>query len=388
MAGVSYALADFVTGGPILDLPVRKGASWSAQMGRPDEISCSVNMRDAAAAGLDLRAATEPNKTVVIARTDDDVILAWGIIADDGRTWNDDKRTLELTTSGVEEAWLGMNPVGPATALTASMTVLDASGFRVPNPAMDTTISGVSQGTIGKRLVQQLLTWPGAPTVFDLPADELGTRQQTYTFASGKSVGAALSDLTKQENGPDFAFRAQRASNGLGLRYVMSHGSEAAPRLGTYIGVWTLGGPDSPISGLKVTDAVAAGASVGFMTAGKQSGDIIMSRVLAPSRIADGYPPLSIIDNTRSDVSVQTTLDSYNRANIADSAKTIRDLEFTVRADASPSLGNYRPGDMVDIDVPEGHPWLNPGPLGVRIMSMSGNERGKSVRIGCVILDA
>lgn len=388
MPGVSYALADFVTGGPILDLPVRKGASWSAQMGRPDALSCSINMRAAEARGLDLKAATEPNKTIVIARTDDDVVLAWGVIGDDSRVWDDDSSTLELTIDGVEDSWLGKNPIGPATALTAALTVKGSDGFSVPNPALDTNLSGLSHGSIGKRLVQQLLTWPGAPVIFDLPADQVGTRQESYAFASLKSVGSALSDLTAQEDGPDFAFRAQRASDGLGLRVVMTHGTEANPRLGSYAGVWKLGGPSSPIRGLKLTDAVAGGSFAGFMSGGKQSGDIIMSRVVDLTRLANGYPPLSIIDTSRSDVSVQATLDSYNRANLADSSAPIRDLEFTVRGDASPGLGNYRPGDTVDIDVPTDHKWLTPGvSLPIRIMSMSGDETGKNIKIGCVILD-
>ncbi|MDN8834067.1 hypothetical protein Q0L96_13825, partial [Staphylococcus aureus] len=88
-------------------------------------------------------------------------------------------------------------------------------GYLVVNPALDSTFSGFSHGTIGKKLVAQRLAWPGAPTVFDLPPDEIGTRSQTWTFASMKTIGAALDDLTKQEAGPDFAFDAQRASNGL-----------------------------------------------------------------------------------------------------------------------------------------------------------------------------
>lgn len=385
MTGITYSLVDFVTGGPIIDLPVRKGASWSAQLGRPDSVSCSVNMRDAAARSLDLRSASEPNKALLLARTDEDNIIAWGLIGDDGRQWSEDKRTVELTASGIDETWLGRNPIAPAAALTAKLTTLDAEGFQVPNPALDTTVSDVSHGTIGKRLVQQLVAWPGSPAIFDFPPDEPGTRTQTYTFASLKSVGSALSDLTKQEDGPDFAFLARRS--GLGLRYVMVHGTEAEPRIGAHVGTWPVSGL-TPVTNLEVSDAVAAGASVGWMTGGKQSGDIIMSRVIAPSRIADGYAPFSIIDTTHTDVSVQTTLDSYNRANVADAGKTIRDLSFSVRADASPALGQYRPGDTVDLDVPTDHLWLPPGQtIRVRVMSMSGDEKGKTVKIGCVIVD-
>ena len=388
MPGISYGLADFVSGGPIVDLPVMKGATWGAQLNRPDELSCKIDLRDPDALALDLRSASEPNKTIMIARTDDDIILAWGLIPDDGREWDEDKQVLSLSATGIGSAYFGKTIIAPVAALTASLTVPDPDGpgLTIVNPALDTTLSGWSHGTIMKKLVAQRLAWPGAPTVFDLPADEPGTRTQTYTFASLKSIGSALDDLVKQEDGPDFAFDAQRAPDGLSLRYVMRHGSELTPRIGSDVGVWSLG-PMSPITGLKVKDAVGAGASVGWMTAGKQAGSALVSRIRNTALLAAGYPPFDVVDTSRSDVSVQATLDSYNAANVADAATTIRDLSFSVRADASPALGAYRPGDRVVLDVPDGHPW-HVRSIPIRITSISGDERGKSVKIGCVILDA
>lgn len=386
MVGVSYALADFVTGGPILDLPVMEGASWATQLNRPDALSCTIDLNDKDAKALDLRSSSEPNKTVMLARTDDDVILAWGIIPDDGRSWDEDTKTLELSATGVWSSYFGQCIIAPPAALTADLVTLDAEGFPQVNPALDTTIAGVSHGTIGKRLVAQRLAWPGAPTVFDLPADEAGFRTETYLFSAMKSVGSALDDLVKQEGGPDFAFEAQRASNGLGLRYIMRHGSEAKPRLGTDVGTWFLG-EGSPITGLKITDAVAAGASAGWMTAGKQSGAPLLSRKLNPAMLTAGYPPIDVVDTSHSGVTQQTTLDSYNAENIADAATTTRDLSFTVQGDASPSLGQYRPGDMIRIGVPDGHPW-HTAEIPIRITSISGDETGKTLTIGCVILDA
>lgn len=386
MSGVSFALADFRTGGPIVDLPVMKGATWGAQLNRPDELTCKIDLNDPDALALDLRSASEPNKTVMIARTDDDIILAWGMIPDGGREWDEDAKVLTLSATGISSSYFGQCIIAPSTALTAALVVPDAEGYPVVNPALDTTLSGWSHGTIGKKLVAQRLAWPGAPTVFDLPADEIGTRTQTWTFASMKSIGSALEDLTKQEGGPDFAFDAQRAPDGLSLRYVMRHGTEATPRIGTDVGVWSLG-EMSPVTGLKIKDALAAGASVAWMTAGKQAGAALVSRARNEALIAAGYPPIDVVDTSRSDVSVQATLDRYNAALIADAANTIRDLEFSVRADASPRLGQYRPGDTVTLDVPDGHPW-HTKPIPIRITSISGNEAAKSVKIGCVILDA
>lgn len=386
MAGVSYALADFVTGGPILDLPVMEGASWSSQLNRPDEVSCSVDMRDPDVLALDLRASSEPNKTILLARNDDDVILAWGLISDDDRTWNEDTKTLDLSCQGVWSSYFGSTPIMPPSARTAALTVLDPEGFPIVNPALDTTLSGWSHGTIGKKLVAQALAWPGAPSAFILPADEVGIREQSYLFSAFKSVGDALDDLVGQEHGPDFAFDAQRASNGLSLQYVMRHGSEATPRIGVDVGVWSLG-DNSPITGLSITDSVAAGAAYGWMSAGRQDGAALFSRLVDESILAAGYPPRAIVDTSHSDVSKQVTLDSYNAANLADAKTPIRDLSFSVRGDATPALGAYRPGDRILLTVPSKHPWHTTD-IPIRLTSVSGDETGKTIKIGCVILDA
>lgn len=386
MSGVSYALADFNTGGPILDLSVMAGARWNTALNMPDALSCSIDLNDADMRALDLRSSAEPMKTVLFARNDDDVILAWGLIPDGGRTWNEDTKTLDLVGVGVESSYFGKTVIAPTSALTASLTVVDAEGYTIINPALDTTVSGVSHGTIGKRLVEQRLAFPGAPTAFILPADEPGFRTQTYQFGNLKKIGAALSDLTEQERGPDFAFVASRAPDGLGIRYRLLHGSEAEPRIGVDAGVWTLGGTQSPISKLKITDAVAAGGSLGLMTAGKTSGKALVSRRRNTSLLTSGYPPFDVIDTSHSDVSIQETLDSYNADNMADASKTIQDLTFSVRGDASPGLGQFRPGDRITIDPPSNHPWHTDS-IQIRVTSIAGDETGLDLKIGCVILN-
>lgn len=382
MPGVTYALADFVTGGPILDLPVREGADWAAQLNRPDTLACTIDMRDEETAKLDLRSATEPRKTVLFARTDDDAILAWGLI-DDERVWNEDEQSLSISAKGIESSWLGKKAIGPATAKTDPLFV-----DGVPNPALDTTISGFSYGTIGKKLIAQLLTWPGSPaagSVFILPADEIGTRLRTYTFPTFKRYGAALSDLSSVDNGPDFAFGAQRASNGLTLNYVMRHGSEATPRIGAAAGVWSLAGASSPISKLKVSDSAKDTATAAWATGGRSSDKILIGRVLMDDMIAAGYPPLDYIDTSHGDVKEQATIDAYALGASKYARGTVRSLSFVVRGDATPALGAYRPGDTMILSVPKKHMWLTTD-IKIRITSIGGDETGNEVTIGCDVI--
>lgn len=381
---VIYGLADFVTGGPIVDLPVMKGASWSALLNRSDSLECTIDLRDEYAISLDLRSASEPKKTILLARTEEDVILAWGLVK--SRRWNEDAKTMTITAIGIWDEWLGNCLVAPAAALTAPLITKDAEGYNVVNPALSTAFNNLSYGTMGKRLVQQRLAWPGAPTIFDLPPDEVATYVKSYDFADVKTIGAALTDLSNLENGPDFAFDASRASDGLSLRIAMRHGSRTRPRIGTAAGFWSLA-EGSPITDLDILDSGEELAATAWMFAGRTAGSVLVSRGYNPAMIANGYPPTDIVDTSRSDVKLQDTLDSYQRELLAFASAPTRDVSFTVRADATPALGAYRPGDVVTIDVPEGHPFLVQS-FRIRITSISGDEKAETVKIGCVALDA
>tara|TARA_B100000700_G_scaffold110520_3_gene124535 strand:- start:3864 stop:5003 length:1140 start_codon:yes stop_codon:yes gene_type:complete len=379
MPGVSYALADFVTGGPIIDLPVMEGANWAALLNRPDILSCTVDLRDIDTRSLDIRAASEPQKTILLARDDNDRILAWGLVGDD-RTWDEDAQTLALSAAGVESSWLGRSIIAPASARTAPLIV---NG--VPNASLNTSLTGWSLGTIGKKLVAQRLAWPGAPTPFILPADETGVHERNYAFTDFKMIGDALSDLSEVEGGPDFAFDAQRAPDGLSLVYPMRHGTAANPRLGQDRGSWSLG-DQSPISGLKVTDSTDSFATAVWMASGKSEDITVLSRVLNADLVSgSGYPPTDLVDTSRNDISRQATLDGH-AIRLAEYARGyVRSLSFTVRGDAKPGLGEFAPGDTVLIDVPPDHPYLVES-FTVRITGIKGDETGLDMAIECEVI--
>lgn len=92
MGGVTFALVDFKTGGPIVDLPIEEGAGWTSQLNRADSLSCSVALRSKEARALDLRSSATPGKALMVARTDER-ILAWGLIS--ARSWDEDSYSYE-----------------------------------------------------------------------------------------------------------------------------------------------------------------------------------------------------------------------------------------------------------------------------------------------------
>ncbi|MCU1617799.1 MAG: hypothetical protein JWO98_5339 [Frankiales bacterium] len=375
MTGVNYRIADFKTGGLILDLPVLEGSSWSTTLDKADQITAVIDLRDPDVQALDIGSTTTPDKTVIFAETDDGAILAIGLVPD--RTWDDDARQVSIDCAGLW-SYPDARVIAPVAARTTPLVNSDGS----PNTALDTTITDVGPGTRGKRLMQLILGWPGATALpFDLPDDDVlpaGSSSVAYSLLDLKTVGSALTDITAQESGVDFAFDAHYDSTGIALRYVMRAGTAASPLLGTYVGVWSEGAAESDVYGLKVKDDGKGIATAVWMTAGKSTSSVIASLALNDSLINDdGYVPFDVVDTSRSTVELQATLDDYAAENLSYGSKLRRTITFSVRKTATPGLGQFRPGDTVDLDISEGNLYLPSGPLRVRILSIKGDETGQ-----------
>lgn len=374
---VRYALSDFVTGGPLLDVPINEGASWATVLNKADSLSCSVDLRNPDAQVLDITNAASPKKAVLSAITEDGTVLAWGVGSE--HEWSEDDNDLGLAASGFWQ-YLNENSIAPAAARTSALVLPDGS----VNPALDTLVNDLSLGTVGKRLVQQILSWPGAPAMTFQADEVVHGRTAPYTFASFKKIGSALTDLVNRIGGPDFAFDAAIAANGLDLAYSMRFGTNAKPLLGEWKGSWTVGGDDSPIRGLKVKVIGDDISTSSWMTGGKQGSKVIMSRKLNDAMIADGYAPRMFVDTTHSDVVLQGTLDDYNDDNLDYASGPIMEISFEVRGNAPGlSLGQYRAGDWVDLDVLRSRR-LPIGVLPCRITGISGNETGEWIKVSVV----
>jgi hypothetical protein len=375
---VRYQLADYKTGDQIVDLPVMEGASWAAMLNKPDSLSASIDMRDPDVQALDIPSATEPKKTILTASTEDGTVLAWGVISD--RTWDDDKRQLDIEASGGGQ-WFRQRIIAPPGA--ASGNLIDGSGAVVTT--YDTTINDVTLGSIGVALVAQALTWPGAPTVYILPSavPDVGRTSGTYRLVDYKRVGEALDDLTKRVDGPDFAFEARLDSTLIGFEYLMRAGN---PFLGRYVGDWVVGAPESPVTNLKVTDDGAALATHIWMQAGKTDSKVIVARAQNAALIAAGYPTLDLVDTTHGDVTLQATLDAYATEHAVQSRRPFRDVGFDVKGNApGMALGTYRPGDWAALTIGPDNLYLAEGQIPIRITSISGDETGDTIKIGCEI---
>lgn len=381
---INYQAFNFVTGKVIADLPVMPGASWSLALNKADTLEVKLNLKDPSTLALDPVNLTEPRKTCIVASTDDGVPIAWGRI-DPKRSLDDTTRVLTLPVTGAWSYWDNCI-IGSVSART---TAIISGGSA--NPGLNTTVAGVSLATIGSRLMQQRLEWPGAIMPFSFPAAEaVAGATETYPFINYKTIGSALTDLTQRVNGPDFDFPAVYSSDMSGLSYPVRAGTLAAPQLGTYLGVWSASQAGSPVDDLGIDDDFADFATAVWMSSQGQDSRgnsiTLASRVLNDRLIDAGYPPEDYVDTSRSDVSVQVTLDGYAAENAIYAGKYQRSFDATIHvfhSDGSlvqPSPLTARPGDYIDLDF-DAHPMVGTQRIPCRIMSLSGDEVGESVKV-------
>lgn len=386
---IFYQAFNFVTGAIIQDLPVMEGASWSLALNKADSIEVKLDLKDPQTRSLDPINLTEPRKTGIVASTDAGVPIAWGRI-DPKRSWNDPTRVLSVPVSGAWSYWDNCI-IGTSSARTAAII----SGGSA-NPALDVTVVGVSLATVGKRLMQQRLGWPGATMPFTFPDDEaLSGASETYPFINYKTIGSALTDLTQRNNGPDFDFVATYNASASALTYPVRMGTNANPQLGTYLGAWSAGQHGSQTDDLQIEDDFADFATAVWMSSQGQDSRgnsvTLASRALNDGLIVAGYPPEDYVDTTHSDVSVQSTLDGYATENLIYASKYQRSFTATIRVwrqDGSmvaPSPLAARPGDFIDLDF-ESHPFVGSMRVPCRILSLSGDEVGDQVKVSLQVV--
>lgn len=386
---VRYVLANFLTGQTITEVPVTTGATWALALDKSDALSCTIDFRDRSVRALDPQSITEPHKTILLAVTEDDVVLAWGLI-DLKRSWNDPEKQLTINASG---AWAYWNRciIGTSAMRTTNFIVNNA-----PNTALDRSFANLDLATIGKRLMQDRLGWPGATMPFTFFADRTGSRQMYYAAADLKTIGSALTDLVERVNGPDFEFAATLNSDGLGYSYPVRAGTEANPYLGSFVGTWSTAGEASPVSDLAIDDdfsdfAVATWAKAQGSTASNTQ-VTLGARVLNDTlRTSGGYPPEDFVDTSHSDVSVQQTLNDYAAEASVYASKYQRTLSFSVASyfpdgtPTTPRLGQYRPGDYVDLDFDD-HTYLGTQTLRVRLTGVSGDVEGNTTKVSAQVV--
>jgi hypothetical protein len=238
------------------------------------------------------------------------------------------------------------------------------------------TYSGLSLGTVMKRLVQLAMSVPGGDLPIVLPDDLLVTADDFHTRTyKGSELGVVndrLNQISGVLGGPDIAFEGRFTADHMGVEVVMRTGTEVDPMLHQAGAdrVWDLRVPRGSVRGLAVSRDGSGVASTSWVTGNTTAGGLLMSRATSPVLTDDGFPLLEVAEN-RATVETQSTLDGWAAGDLAGAARPV--MMISMSTNAPP--GDLRPGDFGLLWPPPQHylGLLRPdAPYRVRLASMGG----------------
>ncbi len=364
---VTIWAGDLITGALTIPLPVSAG-SWSIDHRSEGSVSATMTLSPEILRRFPgLVGKLDPWRCFLAAITDDSQVLEAGPILP--HKYSDATGVLQVSA-------LGMRGI-----FARRLLISDPSRWPGGKPAEAVmSWSGVSLGTIAKRIVALAMSHDGGSLPIDLPPDEVGTATRTYYGFELARISKRLKELEDVENGPDLRFDPYLTSEGRldRVRWQMKAGTTAAPELAQDgpDHEWDRNAVHGPVVSLDVdTDSSEMGDRA-WVTGQGSDTQLLMSMYQDRGLRAAGYPLLEV-DESRPSVSRQSTLNAHTRALHRRSARPWQTWKLVVRADAGPKFGTYRPGHWARIHVGS-HPYIKTrtGYYRTRILSVSGGLDG------------
>ena len=355
---------DLMTGEITTEVPVTS-SSWSQAHRAEGAVGATVALVGEVLDRFpDLVYQLSPWRCFLAAITDDGTVLQAGPILP--HKYSDTSGILQLSA-------LGLRGYFARRKLMPPLGVLDEPADQVM------TWSGLSLGTIAKRIVALSMSHVGGGLPIDLPADEAGTATRTYYGFELARISERLKQIEDVENGPDLMFAPYVVGNLDQVRWRMLTGTTADPLL-HQAGpdhVWDRTTPKTPIVSLDVDVDSAQMGDRAWVTGQGSDTELLMSMYQDQSLRVLGYPLLEV-DETRSSVSDYTTLGAHTRALLRSSARPYQTWTMVVRANVTPLLGTYRVGDWARVHVGDNHPYIpaREGYYRTRIMDISDAPNG------------
>lgn len=365
-------LGDLLTGRRILDVPFME-ASWSVELNGPGSVSASVDLHDPEVRALELHHSATIGKSFLAVVVDDKILEAGPVWS---RKYSRASGTLSLEAAGLW-SYFDMRTLLP---YIGDLPVIDPATGESAAYA-NSTWSGMHLGTIGKRIVQQSMTWQGGnlPIVFE--ADKPGTAERTYKGAELPKIGQMLQNLTEVEDGPDIAFRPEWTPDRLGVQWRYVSGD---PRLTSQRAhIINASVPGSPLADLDVTETGGQMGSLGWCSAGRSADVSIIERAWNHDMVAAGFPLMERIDSSRSTVSEVQTAKQYAAELARTGARPRASWPVTIHTggDGEPTYTEYTEGDFIDFKM-LGDPLIPDGVHTRRIVNMSGEAGSPDLKIG------
>lgn len=341
--------------GAITDVLDATSASWAQQHNDAGSVdSVTVGGREVAA--KQLRVTAQTARTFLAVDVD-------GVLQEAGpvwsRTWDDSARRATFGAAGL---WSLFDHRKVIPVLTAAQRVQTAR----------LQVTATTLGGIARRLVQVATEHAGGSLPLVLPPTEAGTRTETFHGWQLLDVGDQLRQLTQRDtNPPDIRFRPRYTATRTHIEWVMETGTEAVPAL-TQVGEdWYFDTTvrDSPVLGIDTDEDGTVMGHRAWVTGSGQEQDTIIGTADDPTLPAAGWPLLEV-EELRSSVLVQATVDGH-AVNLRDrSARPVEVWKVRVRGDAARDV---LAGHTARLVIPRGHEWLPAGETRMKIKTKSGD---------------
>lgn len=369
--GYRFFVGDMLTGDIVADLPA-VSPKWGLRLNDAGTVSVSVRPFSKEGAALDLRTITSPVRAFLGVSYGGQVLEAGPIWS---RKFDADSGVMELNAAGIWSI-LDRRKAVPGAGLVPGAAVTK----------MAIKFQNLALGSIARELVRITMTdnpYAGGGLPIVLPPLVSGTASRTYPGFDLGWVGERLRELTGVQNGPDIRFQPRFAGGNLSrIEWVMQTGSADDPLLHQTGDdwIWDASAQESGVTGLSVDeDATGLGAKAWVPGSGQDANMLL--RTANDTTLVDAGYPWTEVDVASKQIEDLAVLQSYANQLVSEASRPWETWSLGVRADSSPLLGLYLPGDWAQIRTPADHPILREGTRRVRIMSVDG-DGGPNVKLG------
>jgi hypothetical protein len=375
--GFSVFLADTVTGKITAYLPVAT-VSWGMRLNSAGSVTVKVRPAAREYAHIDFRTASAVLRQSLGVAYGGRILEAGPISAQE---YDARSGTLTITAEGLWSIFdrrKVLSRDAPGAAATSRDRWIIAPGRDVL-AYRNVSLAAIARDLVARSIEQSPFTRPdGLPAGhlnIDLGQQVPGTRERTYYGFDLASIGDRLRDLTEVDDGPDMRFRPRfSAADPTVVEWAFETGTETDPLL-TQRGpdwTWDLAVDRSGAVELNVSrDGSRLASRVWAPGAGQEADQLIEWQT--DTRLISGRYPWTEADTAKKDVEDIAVLQASADRAMDESLAPWDEWSLTVRADTTPVLGEYLPGDWAAIAVPDGHPLVPRGTYRVRILAVDGD---------------